>query len=156
MTTPFHIHGHRRMLREVALAADAFYKKAEELGQQAFASLGREKRSQITGLESLANSTQKTSDVFNYIKTRTARQKEWRKKDFGKDLLLYLETTLATERNNIVANLKAQKIELDAHQQKEVYLLLIRAFVAQLAAQYEFAAIANGEGETSKTKGAHQ
>lgn len=135
------IHGHRRMIREITLAADTFYSKAQELGTLAHQALTSKKKSQMTGLESLANSTQKVSDVFNYIKTRTARQDEWREKDFGKNLLVYLETTLAKERDKIVANLKEQNIETDEYQQQEIYILLIRAFVAQLTAQYEFAAI---------------
>lgn len=136
---------YRRIMREVDWEADNddFRANAQELGQRAQKALTREKRSQITGLESVANSTQKVSDVFNYIKLRTARQSEWRSHNFGQDLLEYLETTLSQKRDNVVRAV-SKHTSLDKYQQQEVYILLIRAFVAQLAAQYEYACLQAG------------
>ncbi|NJO82770.1 MAG: hypothetical protein HC828_08045 [Blastochloris sp.] len=137
---------HSRIAREVALEADHFYDEAKELGKSAFDALTRQKRAQITGLESVANTTQKVSDILNYIKTRAARQKQWRNEDFSANLLTFLETSLKQSRDKIVDNLKDQQLSLTPHQEQEVYILLIRAFIAQLAAQYEFASI-QGEPE---------
>lgn len=136
---------YRRIMREVDWEADNddFRAKAKELGTQAFGALTDKKRSQITGLESIANGTQKVSDVFNYIKLRTARQSEWRSHNLGRDLLEYLETTLPQKRDNVV-NAVAKHNPLDKYQQQEVYILLIRAFVAQMAAQYEYACLQAG------------
>lgn len=132
-----------KMLRAVALEADAFYEQAKEFGVQAARALGCDKRSQITGLESIANSTPKVSDVLDYLKLRTARQKEWQQGDLGKHLIHYIETDLKEKRDAICRPAalcrQAELGKLDPFVQQEVYMLLIRAFVAQLAAQYEFA-----------------
>ena len=133
-----------QMVRAVEIEADAepFYNKATELGQKAARALGRDKRSQITGLESIANSTQKASDVFDYIKLRTARQKEWQQGELGQEILKYLETDLRGKRDNIYKTLGLPPIQSARQQEvslrQEVYMRLIRAFVAHLAAQYEF------------------
>jgi hypothetical protein len=89
-------------------------------------------------LESIANSSQKVSDVFDYLKLRTARQKEWQQHDLGKNLLKYLETDLREKRKHLPKK-DPDLVSLNEFQQQEVYMLLIRAFVAHLAAQYEFA-----------------
>jgi hypothetical protein len=134
-----------RMLREVAFIADRddFRAKAEELGSIAAKALTRKKRSQITGLETLSESTQRVTDLFNYIKTRTARQKEWQQQNFGVELLYYLANNLCERRNDIVARFAAQQQPLDDYQQQEVYLLLLQAFIDQLAAHYEYACMLN-------------
>lgn len=126
------------MLREVAYRADRdeFYNKAERLGQKAAQALTRKKRSQITGLEATANSALKTSDVFDFIKIRTARQKAWRGDRLGPELLAYLKDTLREERHIICNKLK---IDSDSATGLQVHLLLIREFVRQLSAHYEYA-----------------
>jgi hypothetical protein len=128
------------ILREVALLADkpTFYNKAEELGKKAAEALTDRKRSQITGLESLANSAFKTSDVFDFIKLRLARQDEWRKSNWGEDLLNFLSRDLREHRKMICKNLIPQ-IESDSPGGLEIHLLLIREFIRQLAAHYEYA-----------------
>ena len=128
----------RRMsiLREVAYRADLFYGDAKKLGQKAAQALTRKKRSQITGLEATANSALKTSDVFDFIKLRTARQKEWQGNRLGAELLAYLKDTLREERNIICNNLN---VDSDSAVGLQVHLLLIREFVRQLSAHYEYA-----------------
>ena len=124
-----------KILREVALQADKSYNKAQALGTKAAHSLGKQKRSQINGLESIANSALKTSDVFDFIKLRTARQKEWRGEDWGRELLDYVSRDLRTQRGVICTTLD---IKSDTAAGLEVHLLLIREFVRQLAAHYEY------------------
>jgi len=131
-----------KMLHEVALVADgpAFTSRARELGGLAATALGEKHRSQITGLESLANSTLKVSDVFDYLKLRTARHKEWRESELGQQLLQYLEQDLAQEREQICLRLGlSDEAPEQREQRQEVYRALIRAFVQQLAAHYEYA-----------------
>jgi|GEM_PF-5099172 hypothetical protein len=89
-----------------------------------------------TGLESIANSAFKVSDIFDYIKTRTARHEQrWLR--LGQQLLTYLEQDLGQKRNAICQDLGLSNQE--DHQ--EVYLLLIRAFIQQLVAHYEYAGV---------------
>jgi hypothetical protein len=122
------------MLRAVALRADNFYAQAENLGKKAAVSLERKKRAQISGLEGIANSALKTTDVFDFIKLRTARQKEW--KDWGPGLLEYLSHDLYDWRKDICNELGKDSQSVDG---LYVHLLLIREFVHQLAAHYEYA-----------------
>lgn len=123
------------ILREVALRSDGFYEKAQELGQKAAVALKRDKRSQITGLEGIANSALKTTDVFDFIKLRTARHKkgEW---SWGPALLDVLSKDLRNDKNSICEQLKIEPP--NSLEGLEVHLLLIREFVRQLAAQYEY------------------
>ncbi len=123
-----------KMLREVALRADGFYDEAEKLGRRAAKALTDKKSSQIKNLEGIANSALKTSDVFDFIKTRTARQEKWQA--WGPDLLNYLSRDLRTNRRVICEQLG---IDTESADGLEVHLMLIREFVRQLAAQYEFA-----------------
>lgn len=123
-----------RILREVALRADGFYEPAQRLGSQAASNLTDKKRAQISGLESIANSALKTTDVYDYVKVRTARQKEWQ--SWGPALLTYLSRDLRTVRDTIC---RVLGIDNNDAQELEVHLLLIREFIRQLAAQYEYA-----------------
>lgn len=124
------------MLREVALYADkeTFYAKAEELGKKAAGALTRSKRSQITGLEAVANSALKTSDVFDFIKVRSARHKEWH--SWGPELLKYFRGELGKQRRQICQ--ETLKINPQSVDGLYVHLLLIREFVRQLSAHYEY------------------
>jgi hypothetical protein len=132
-----------KIVREVALAADRMYDQAQHFGNLAARALGTDRRSQITGLESIANSSQKVSDVLDYVKLRTARdhqtrrEKGWHKDELGKTLLAFFETDLRKERDTLCTS--KDLLSLDDFQRQEVYILLIRAFVARLAAQYEYA-----------------
>lgn len=127
------------ILREVALLADTseFYNKAEELGKKAANHLTDRKRSQITGLESLANSAFKTTDIFGFIKLRIARQKEWQEENWGEALLNFLSHDLREHRKTICSKPTLQ-MDSDSADGLEIHLLLIREFVRQLAAHYEY------------------
>ena len=133
-----------RMLRQVALRADRFYDEAEALGKKAADGLTDERRSQITGLESIANTALKTSDVFDFIKTRTARHEQWRHDDWGPELLRFVTRDLKKEREQLCKGVEG--LETDSAEGIEVHLMLIREFVGQLAAQYEFTCAMGEEG----------
>ena len=120
--------------REVALQADRFYDDAQALGKRA--AEAQTKRAQISGLEAIVNSADKTSDVFDFIKLRVARHKEWRKRDWGSDLLDALSKDLHKKKDDICKDLEIEQRSLDG---LEVHLLLIREFVRQVAAHYEYA-----------------
>jgi hypothetical protein len=124
-----------KMLREVALRADNYYDRAEQLGQKAARALTHSKRSQISGLEAIANSALKTTDILDFIKIRAARQEKWRTNNWGAELLKYLSRDLREERKQICDTLG---IEVNSKQGLDVHLMLIREFVRQLAAHYEY------------------
>ena len=124
-----------KTMREVGMHLDGLYTKIQELGTLAATSLGGGKRAQITGLESIANSALKVGDVRDYIKIRTARQREWLTHGLGKELLAFIENDLERKRTETCKTLGLNQ----PMQQQQVYLLFIRELVRQLAAQYEYA-----------------
>lgn len=121
------------------------YNRAQALGSQAVGL----RRAQISGLESVANGTRKVSDVLDYIKLRTARHREWRTNAIGASLLDALEQDLRARRDGICAELARPgtlggAVAVDDYMRQDVYMRLIRGFVAQIAAQYEFASLQQG------------
>lgn len=144
-----------KIIREVSMQAEDFYKEAVQLGDHAAHALQSSKRSersahrsQMTGLENVAESTLKVSDVLDYIKRQTGRREEWRRgfpgkggsdEWFGLRLKKYLENNLAERRNKICERLNiADQIDEDKHQRRHIHLLLIRQFLRQMVIQYEF------------------
>src|SRR2546428_2762963 len=95
-----------KIIREVNIHAEAFYEEAKKLGDHAADAFGEKHRSQITGLENIAESAFKTSDILDYIKRQTARHDHWRKDNFGKKLIEKLETELANRQKAICGGLK--------------------------------------------------
>jgi hypothetical protein len=140
-----------KMIREVSLMADGFYNQAEALGKIAAKNeLGideevdeakgsgdkkRKHRSQITGLESIANSALKVTDVINYLKTQTARRKFWQTGELGQQVLKFINVDLVDKKRQICTQLQ---LPLDQGEAQQIYLHLIREFVYQFAAQYEY------------------
>lgn len=136
-----------KIIREVNIQAEAFYEEAKRLGDLAAEAFGEKHRSQITGLENIAESAFKTSDVFDYIKRQTARHDHWHKNDFGKKLLEKLETDLAKRRDAICGRLKiSNKTDEERQERRRLHLLLMRQFIRQMAVQYEFQVSFVGKG----------
>jgi hypothetical protein len=128
-----------KIIREVNIQAESFYEDAKNLGDRAAVAFGKMHRSQITGLENIAESALKTSDVFDYIKRQTARHEHWRNGNFGKDLIEKLETDLVTRQKAISGGLKiSEKTDEGRQERRRIHLLLIRQFVRQMAVEYEF------------------
>lgn len=137
-----------QIIREVNVQAENFYEDAVQLGDHAAYALTRTHRSQMTGLENIAESALKTSDIFDYIKRQTARFFYWRQsfpgkppsdEAFGERLMNYLEGELKTKRNAICQTLEIGD-ETDEHKtwRRRIYLLLIRQFIHQMVAEYEY------------------
>lgn len=139
-----------KIIREVSIQAENFYDDAIKLGDHAAYALKAAHRSQITGLESIAESTFKISDVFDYIKKQIARFPYWRQpfpehKDtnlgFGERLKQYLENELP-KRLTIICGPKRLNIgdstDEEKQERRRIYLLLIRQFIRQMAAEYEY------------------
>src|SRR6266853_6221189 len=67
-----------KIIYEVSNQAENYYEDAIDLGDHAAHVLRAVHRSQMTSLENIAESTFKTSDVFDFIKKQTARFSYWR------------------------------------------------------------------------------
>lgn len=128
-----------------------FYAKSQELGTLAAKSFQRQHndarkirhRAQMTGLENIAETTMKVTDVLDYIKKQTARQPGWTEdiggKRFGESLKNYIEQDLKDIRDKVcnsvgIGNSNAE----DKRDRQQVYLHLIRQLVRQLVVQYEY------------------
>jgi hypothetical protein len=132
-----------KIKREIDEQAEVFYEDAKRLGKIAFRAIGVESRhrAQMTGLESIAESTQKVSDIFDYIKKQTARHDYWRKENFGQQLKDYLECDLAN-KCNVICSSKRLDIgntkDEDKLQRRQIHLQLIRQFIRQMVVHYEY------------------
>lgn len=138
-----------QIILEVSNQAEYFYKDAIDLGDHAAYALTVRHRSQMTGLENIAESALKASDVLDYVKRQTARFAYWRqdfpngeapKESFGERLKAYLEDDLAKRRDTICRDkLKiGDKTDKERQVRRRVYLLLIRQFLRHMVAQYEY------------------
>jgi hypothetical protein len=135
-----------KIIIEVNAQAEAFYPDTVELGDHAAYALQKDHRSQLTGLENIADGALKTTDVFDYVKRQTARFEYWRKdfpthseQSFGLRLLDYLEKKLPNKRDAICNKLKiGDATDDDKYLRRRIYLLLIRQCVHQLVIEYEF------------------
>jgi hypothetical protein len=138
-----------KIIREVNIQAEEFYKDAVDLGIHAAYALKVNHRSQMTGLENIAESAFKYTDIFDYIKRQTARYSYWQQgpererpgEAFGERLLNYLEKDLSNRRDNVCKRLKIYDMtDEDKQLRRRLYLLLIRQFVRQMVVQYEYRA----------------
>lgn len=136
-----------QIVREVSIEAEDFYEDAVKLGDHAASTLEVRHRSQMTGLENIAESTFKTSDVFDYIKKQTARFSHWRQpfsepknsnQGFGERLKAYLEGELVEKLDNVCKRLGIGDSYKDKQERRHIYLLLIRQFVRSMVVEYEY------------------
>ena len=145
-----------KIISEVNNQAENHYEDAIALGDHAAHVLKATRRSQMTSLENIAESTFKTTDVFDYIKKQTARFPFWRqsmpenqsspgnkKANLGLGLRLkdYLEQDLKNAADELCSSshLNIGNItDKEKQQRRRIHLLLIRQFIRQMVAQYEF------------------
>lgn len=145
-----------KIIYEVSNQAEKFYENAIELGDHAAHVLRAAHRSQMTSLENIAESTYKTSDVFDFIKKQVARFSYWRQsmpanpsmpanetanQGFGLRLKTFLEHDLkrAADELYIHSPLTAgSTTDKEMQERRRIHLLLIRQFIRQMVAQYEF------------------
>lgn len=155
-----------QIIREVNIEAEEFYQQAIDLGRHAANVLTKGHRSQMTGLENIADTALKTADVFDYIKRQTARFPDWQQVDpkseqpdiaFGLRLITTLEA-LKSRRDNLCDAKRldiGEKTPKDKHLRQYVYLLLIRQFIHQMVVHYEFYLNFPNGIEGSKRSNAH-
>jgi len=128
--------------------AERFYDKSKELGTLAARSFFEERdrqrhRAQMTGLENIAETTLKATDVLDYIKKQIARQEGWRKeydgKRFGESLKTYIENNLRRDVTSVCASVGiGDETDEDKRQRQYIYLQLIRQLIRQVVVQYEY------------------
>lgn len=131
--------------------AELFYEKSQELGILAAQSFleehGKDRRqrhrAQMTGLENIAETTRKTTDVLDYIKKQIARQQGWKKvydgKSFGESLKTYIENDLKAALKLVCKNIgTGENTDQDKQERREIYLLLVRQLIRQIVVQYEY------------------
>ena len=132
-----------KLLKEISKTVDTYYKSTESFGESARQVFGSNKKSQIRNLESIAYSTSKLTDIYDFIKNQTGKAKEnreWRKDSFGKDLLNKL-IDLRKDAKAIFNKLDKEDHDLI----RIIHLRLIRNFIKQLSAHYLYA-LAEKEG----------
>lgn len=137
-----------KIIREVSNQAENCYIDAVALGQHAAHVLKASRRSQMTGLENIAESTFKTSDVFDYVKRQTARFPDWRQTHpgqsetgFGERLRSFLEQDLLRKVETICSPKRldiGNDTEEGKQERRRIHLLLIRQFIRHMVVNYEF------------------
>lgn len=137
-----------KVIREVSIQAENCYSDAIKLGEHAAYALKASHRSQMTGLENVAESTFKKSDVFDYIKRQTARLPYWRQPfpevknsdaGFGERLKDFLEKELTKKRDVICTHLDIGDVtDEERLERNRIYLLLIRQFIRHMVVHYEY------------------
>jgi len=143
-----------KIIREVNNQAEEFYQDAVNIGDHAAFAIGRSHRSQLTGLENVAESALKITDIFDYIKRQTARYNYWRTAfpphtnvTFGERLRSYLENDLAKVRDTTCDILQiGNESDDDKRLRRRVYLLLVRQFIGQMVIEYEYRVNSDGSG----------
>jgi hypothetical protein len=94
---------------------------------------------QIRGLETLACTTDKVSDITDWLKLRVGRdskRERWAREGVGRDLLSMLEG-LRSDARQICAALR-ETYPLDDDQERRLHLRLCREYLKHLAAHFEY------------------
>jgi hypothetical protein len=147
-----------QIILEVNIQAESFYEDAVKLGDHAAYALGKDHRSQMTGLESVAESAFKAADVWDYVKRQighSSRSADWQRRapadasfkdlkdqPFGERLKNYLEDELKKRCESMCESKlgidKKTKSEKELMVRRRAYLLLIRHFIRSMVIQYEY------------------
>lgn len=136
----------QRALLEAAVRAAIARASDEKLGRQEHESLAERmsrlvETAQVRGLENVAFTTDKVSDITDLIKRSVGRDRKrqgWAKENLGSDLLKALKE-LRTEAERIVDDLPdALSAAKDSDLPRRVHLELCRELVKHLAGDYLF------------------
>ncbi len=122
----------------VARKSDEYAKRAKEYADRLAGT--RLDKTQVRGLESLACTTDKVSDITDWLKLRVGRdtsRERWAKEGIGRDVLSVLEG-LRDDARQIVSTLPKTP-SLSADHERQLHLRLCREFLKHLAAHFEYA-----------------
>ena len=120
----------------IGLESEAMYESTGEMGTQ----MAKQKlqKNQVSNLQNVAFSSNKTVDIFDYIKNQTGKDEKrenWAQNKLGEKLLNQL-VGLKSKAEKIIVRLKDQHVEIDEFDKQRVYLELCREFIKHTAAQY--------------------
>ncbi|MDZ7360748.1 MAG: hypothetical protein ONB46_08490 [candidate division KSB1 bacterium] len=128
-----------RVRREqmIARLSDQFTEEAEQFAERL--STTTVDLTQVRGIENIANSTDKISDITNWLKLRVGRDgknERWAKAGIGHDLLRKLKS-LESDAKRIADELKLAHA-IDEDFTRQVHLRLCREFLSRLSAYFEY------------------
>ncbi len=130
--------------RAIARASDGYDRHAQDYAGQLIGT--KLDKTQVRGLEVLASTTDKVSDITDWLKLRVGRDSKgegWAKDGIGRDLVTVLEN-LRNDAKTIVAELSRTYI-VDPDLERQVHLRLCREFLRHLAAHFEYLKVERGE-----------
>lgn len=137
------------ILEEISKKADGYYEKSKNFGELASTIFGDKKKSQIRNLENIAYSSSMISHIYDYIKIQTGKSntnEDWRKDKFGEKLLNQL-IELKDDAKVIKDNVKNHNREEATEElTRQIHLKLIREFIKQLGAHYNYSLVPKEEG----------
>jgi hypothetical protein len=131
------------MERAIARKSDEYDQSARRYADQLVGT--KLDKTQIRGLETLASTTDKVSDITDWLKLRVGRDSgrdRWAKEGIGRDLVNELEG-LRNDARRIVDELRAGEgtafaYPVDPDLERRVHLRLCREFLKHLAAHFEY------------------
>jgi hypothetical protein len=129
--------------RAIARKSDEYDQSARRYADQLVGT--KLDKTQIRGLETLASTTDKVSDITDWLKLRVGRDSgrdRWAKEGIGRDLVNELEG-LRNDARRIVDELRAGEgtafaYPVDPDLERQVHLRLCREFLKHLAAHFEY------------------
>jgi len=120
--------------RAIARKSDEYDQSARQYAYQLVGT--KLDKTQVRGLETLASTTDKVSDITDWLKLRVGRdsgRERWAKEGIGRDLVNELEG-LRNDAKKIVQGLS----QVDPDLERQVHLRLCREFLKHLAAHFEY------------------
>ena len=133
-----------KIVRRVAInnaiveKSDAYLSKAEPVAEAMVQA--KLNNAQIKGLQTLAYTTDKVSDVVDWIKIRIGRDERrngWAKKAIGPELLRTLYQELGDDAKKIVEEL-GDKGGLPENPRRQIHLRLIREYLTHVSAHFGY------------------
>ena len=124
----------------VARESDRFFDRAQSPAEKLRAA-GLDK-AQVHGLENIAYSTDRLSDIYDFLKKQTGRPgklgQKWQYENVGPDLLSAL-SSLGREANQIATAVRAEYPEaIDDDAARRIHLELCREYLKHVAAHYQY------------------
>ncbi len=133
----------------VARESDKFFEKAIVPANKLWVAFGEGKKgmTQVRNLENIAYSTDRLSDIYDFLKKQMGRPgklgEHWRHEGVGRELLDSL-TWLRKQARKIANDVKdkhAQGVNDDT--ERQIHLTLCREYVKHVAAHYQYAGVPN-------------
>lgn len=129
-----------RLRHEIAAVSDRYADRAIELAEQMQNEKKKPTPTQVRGLENVAYSTDKVSDIFDLVKKQTGRER-W-SLELGESLLAELGECQRDARH-IAGAVDPEDSDLP----RRVHLLLCREFIKHLSAHFIFLSKRSGDEE---------